>query len=501
MSDLHHPHWWDPNKGVEPSKSETDSDEVEDVYSFDNNASVWLLEDNEKQSEPLFLSDDKNDGGNENENDTEKKDDVDEPIKNKLGLLVSLIVMVGTGILNVIYGKLQMIPMYNYPSFLSIFESIVFIPMIYAVFLPMNRMGQISTDQFKLSKIPFAIMGFLDGLTGLMQVFACDYISGPLIALIPQATIPISLVLSKFMLKKKYNMGQIFGAIIVIMGILIALGQSLTNSNGSSHLCLPNFGDDDCAVCHSETSEVACLSHLVKSEDDTSKPSIDFLYSIVNNNIELGSVQSKSHTSNSNCKWEASTESNSGAMSTLWWSLVMFLACIPQSISCIYKEREMEKRKLDPIYMSVWVANFQAIFTIALIIPAGFLVSPPVSATELLENFYHGFMCYIGYDRIKTGCHPDQCSDSMKFVNIFLFFNLILSIAVMYVLKFGSANIMVIGWTLVVPASNLAFSLPFIPQSIPLNLMDVWGLITIMIGIISFRFGSNLYTMIKDLEF
>lgn len=475
MDGLHHPHWWDPNKVIEIPDSGSDGDEVEDVYNFENNASVWLLGDEEKrkQSDPFLSPDDKKVNENDENNTMSKQDDVDEPLTNKLGLLISLAVMVGTGILNVIYGKLQMIPMYNYPSFLSIYEAIIYIPLIYAVFLPMNRMGKIPTEQFKFSKLPFAIMGFLDGLTGLMQVFASDYLSGPLIALIPQATIPISLVLSKIMLKKKYNMGQISGAVIVITGILIALGPSFTNSSGSDHLCLPSFGEDDCTICQSETSKAACLSHLVSRGVGASK---------------------------STCKWEAYTESNSGAMSTLLWSFVMFLACIPQTVSSIYKEHQMEKQKLDPIYTSMWVANFQAIFTIVLILPAGYFSSPRVSMTELLKNFYHGFMCYMGHNRITTGCHPDECSDSMSFVNIFLFFNLILSIAAMYVLKFGSANIMVIGWTLVVPASNLAFSLPFIPQSMPLNIMDIWGLITIMIGIISFRFGNHLYNMIKDLE-
>ena len=121
MDGLHHPHWWDPNEVIEIPESGSDGDEVEDVYNFENNASVWLLDDEEKrkQSDPFLSSNDKKVNENDENNPMSKQDDVDEPLSNKLGLLVSLVVMVATGILNVIYGKLQMIPMVRFILFTS----------------------------------------------------------------------------------------------------------------------------------------------------------------------------------------------------------------------------------------------------------------------------------------------------------------------------------------------------------------------------------------------
>jgi len=50
----------------------------------------------------------------------------------------------------------------------------------------MARAGKISQEQMTMSKRPFMIMGGLDALAGIMQVFAATYLPGALIILLLQ---------------------------------------------------------------------------------------------------------------------------------------------------------------------------------------------------------------------------------------------------------------------------------------------------------------------------
>ena len=353
----------------------------------------------------------------------------------------------------------------------------------------MAYIGQIPASQFKISKWPFVLMGLLDGVTGLMQVFASDYLSGPLIALLPQTSIPISMILSKLMLKSKYTRWQIWGAAVVILGITIALGPELSiRGSESQYTCLPNLlSDVDYSVCKTEVSEVKCLSHLIPKDFS---PEMTFMRKLASS---ATATNGKSTTSMKICKWEKSTATaTSKSMTTLIWSAVMMLSCVPASISNIYKEGKMDEANIDPIYLTTWVANFQAIITVLLLIPSGLFSSHRMLPKDWIENFYHGFLCYIGHNTITSGDNPDQCQDSMFFVNMFVLVNFICGVAAMYVLQYGSSNIMFISATAIVPVSNLAFALPSLPGSTPVNGADIWGLVTILVGISCYHFGPQL---------
>ena len=50
-----------------------------------------------------------------------------------------------------------------------------------------------------------------------------------------------------------------------------------------------------------------------------------------------------------------------------------------------------------------------------------------------------------------------------------MFFNLSYNILIILILKFGSSNILWMAPTVAVPLGDIAFSLPFVPQSAPMN--------------------------------
>ena len=77
-------------------------------------------------------------------------------------------------------------------------------------------------------------MGFLDSVAGIMQIFAATYLPCSLLVLLVQSAIPISMLLSRVIMKEKYHGTQYAAAVIVCGGILLVLSPSLTSS-----------GDDD----------------------------------------------------------------------------------------------------------------------------------------------------------------------------------------------------------------------------------------------------------------
>jgi hypothetical protein len=67
------------------------------------------------------------------------------------------------------------------------------------------------------------------------------------------------------------------------------------------------------------------------------------------------------------------------------------------------------------------------------------------------------------------------------------------------ILKKGSANILWLASTVIVPLSNVAFSLNFIPNHQPMKPMDIVGLVIIMSGLVVYRFTAQLYSLYEDM--
>ncbi|CAM9732854.1 unnamed protein product [Sphacelaria rigidula] len=153
--------------------------------------------------------------------------------RRQRGLLFSFVAMVFVSLANKVFQKLETIPMYNYPNFLNLFTTFMYIPFSFAYIIPMVRYGSsITPEQTRVPKKVFAVMGALDALSGIMQIFASTYLGGSLLILLAQAAIPISMVISKRLLGSRYSVMQYAGAAIVASGIVVAIGPSLAIGTG-----------------------------------------------------------------------------------------------------------------------------------------------------------------------------------------------------------------------------------------------------------------------------
>jgi hypothetical protein len=116
-----------------------------------------------------------------------------------LAIYFGLMVFIGLG--NKIFNKLMTIPMHSktpcyyilfcivstcpvdYPNFLNLLTTSMYVPVCFAYIIPMARNGGIPKEQLDLPYKPFAVMGGLDAIAGIMQVFAATYLPGPIIIL------------------------------------------------------------------------------------------------------------------------------------------------------------------------------------------------------------------------------------------------------------------------------------------------------------------------------
>lgn len=339
--------------------------------------------------------------------------------KDSTALLIVFLLMVVVGLGNKIFQKLMTIPMHNYPNFLNVLTTFVFLPVCFAYIVPAVRSGLIPKKQTDLPKLNFLIMGGLDGVAGVLQTFAATYLDGPLLILLGQAAIPVSMVISKYLLRAKYTGFQYLGAVIVVGGIMTVLAPTLTGQG------------------------------------------------------------------------------------SILWACMMIASTIPMALSSVYKERALGETELDPIYLNGWIALFQFAFCLAFAAPAAYASSPPVTIDQLPRNLYEGMLCYVGINSqtcapgSSPDCQPDDCARAPVFVNTYLLFNQCYNLLIILIIKYGSANLLYLALTLMVPLGNCAFTLDFVPGHKPLQSTDILGLVIICVGLLCYRFASNILRYLR----
>lgn len=369
--------------------------------------------------------------------DVERGNDVpaeDVPTEEATGkgkaLLISFLLMVVIGLGNKIFSVLLYTPMANYPLFVNLLTTFVYVPCSFAYIFPMIKFGSsITSEQLAVPKWNFAVMGLLDSIAGIMQSLGTRYLHhhGSLIILVQQAAIPVSMVISRLFLGTRYKFYQFVAAGVVVAGIITVLWPSLTGSESA--------------------------------KSDPNDPP--------DTNVPV-------------------------------WVLVFVLSCVPMCLSSVYKEKALGDVDLDPIYLNGWIAVYQFIASFPLLIPGAFASQVPID--DLPQNLWDGARCLAGQNSIlhkeSSSTHIDDCKMSPVYVCAYIAFNLNYNILIILILKYGSANVLWLAMTVMVPLANISFSLDFMPNSKPLTAFDIAGLCIIMFGLVMYRFFGPLKRLI-----
>lgn len=347
-------------------------------------------------------------------------------------LAISFVLMIVFQLGNRIFGRLVVYPMHNYPLFMNLSSTLMYVPVCFAYIIPMLMFtNSITKEQQDISKYKFAVMGGYDSVSGIMSTFAINYItSSSIIVLVQQSAIPISMIISKITLNSTYTKNQYLGASIVMFGIVVVL--------------IPTF--------------------LAPAD---------------------------------------AAPGSGSPMMQLVWIMVMVLSCVPMCLSSVYKEKALGEAEIDCTYLNGWVAVFQSLIAIPLCIPSAAVQQMPVS--NIMPNLYGGLRCSFGLNTITESYNPfnqplDDCTAAPFYVSTYFFFNIVYNFLIVVIIKYGSANILWLASTVIVPLSNVAFSLKFMPGSQPLKVWDIVGLVVIMAGLVVYRFMEQIYQLIDFLH-
>jgi drug/metabolite transporter (DMT)-like permease len=289
---------------------------------------------------------------------------------------------------------------YNYPTFLNIFGNLLFVVVCFCYIIPVSYFGwlnnAIPSELWALPKRPFMIMGSLDSLATTMQVFASVYLPGPLMVLLMQATIPISMIMSRLILGEKYRPRQYLGALIVMVGIFVVLEPVMTQRRDPEFVCEAIHIDDYCTVCQVEKKREPCLSH--KLDDERSPAFLDWNWT---SSGQMGWNSSGTNTTMADddgdregipvCRWISTEDSSTheDAMLMLVWSFLTIASCFPTTVSSIYKQITFTNHpNMDPIFLNGWVSLFQLFFSACLVVPSGMATTPTVLPIDVPEHLW-----------------------------------------------------------------------------------------------------------------
>lgn len=178
----------------------------------------------------------------------------------------------------------------------------------------------------------------------------------------------------------------------------------------------------------------------------------------------------------------------------LIWAAVLIISCVPSAVSNVFKEKVLQKYKMNPMYMNSWMSVFQFGFTLVFCIPT--IYAQNLSITELPRNFVDGLKCLAGYNSavVGTSSSVDDCSLAPFYYFTYIAFNIIYNIIIVYILKHAGSNIFYLASTCLVPIVNIAYSLNFVPGHTPFTVFSIVGLLVIIFGLLFYRFFPLIYS-------
>jgi len=195
--------------------------------------------------------------------------------RNFLFMLGLLIFVIAFGTANRILYKIQLVPMQNYAIFISWVLTLAYCFLYFGIF-SVRRYGLfiITDDQvayvFTLKGLKLIVMGLMDALGFVIGIFAARKLSGFLLTLLPQAIIPMSMVVAWIVLRTKFHWGQILGAAMLVGGLVVSLVPDLEGGTGNQGATTAIW-----AVIYFFSSLPNAISFVLKELVFTEKPNMD----------------------------------------------------------------------------------------------------------------------------------------------------------------------------------------------------------------------------------
>lgn len=180
---------------------------------------------------------------------------------------------------------------------------------------------------------------------------------------------------------------------------------------------------------------------------------------------------------------------------TLWYgTLLIFLAVIPGSMSNVYKEENFKEYNLDVFYLSTYVSIWQGIMSFACIPLFTLSYFGGIPLSDMPQNLVDGWHCFLGAHIEGYACEiPSPSSSTLVFW--FVFANFLYNLALLSMVKHGSALFLVIACAMALPITNLVFTQTWV-MGADVESFSMYN----MIGLLLVVMGFLLYSLVPDAE-
>ncbi|KAK5575544.1 hypothetical protein RB653_006677 [Dictyostelium firmibasis] len=352
--------------------------------------------------------------------------------KETVSILIYVVLYIVSGVINGVLLKKLMIKFVNYGFFLSQLTNYGYLPIFLgAMWYKMYCTNDVPKETRDFPQYKFVIMGLLDAVNGFFVVIGGISTSGSLQQLLNQAIIPFTMIASFIFLKERYSLIQLGGATVILSGVVIALIPSLVGGSSGGNILFYNF--------------------------------------------------------------------------------FYLISVIPGALSNVYKDIAFKSIDMDVWYLQFWDCLYQSLFG-SILFPINNWLPPPatIKFTAILPAMKDGALCLGGKNSIlpiyngtssvlafgSCGINDnyvcDDCHNTWVIVLIYMTINIAYNIFILLVLKHAGATVYSIANTVILPLTNIFFSIKFImgAATSPFSGLSVAGLLVILFGLGGYRVGS-----------
>eukprot|EP01095_Lingulamoeba_sp_RSL-Kostka_P000252 TRINITY_DN10386_c0_g1_i1.p1 TRINITY_DN10386_c0_g1~~TRINITY_DN10386_c0_g1_i1.p1 ORF type:complete len:540 (-),score=147.62 TRINITY_DN10386_c0_g1_i1:202-1821(-) len=356
-------------------------------------------------------------------------------IKNNWQLLLYCIFAVIFTVMTTVYLFLTGQHMPDFPFFIFwsgavSFTPFFFVTLAYSWFIK-KEIGKL---EFSVPQYKLFVIGMFTALNGVCIIYANPHVPGILQAILGPTvvTIPLGMIFSFLILKKKYHPTQLISVLIILIGLAIALYPQLFSGTDSS------------------------------SSEEGSNP--------------VGTTES------------------GNVLINILWDFLFFFGSVPLVLYYIYEEKALIQYENLNLNWIIYWANLYQIITIIFLFPTDAI--PGFGTTDfshLFSHQYYAFQCALGYDVPTDVCSDCNCSGATLSYILFVIGYVGNTFCALGVIKYGNATFSLIVQAIVLPTSEFAFSWKFLmgPYVETLNWQNYVSLLVLLVGVVLFRVNDS----------
>lgn len=124
----------------------------------------------------------------------------------------------------------------DYTLVLIQIQALAYVVVYFSILAVRVKRGLVTKKMLEYPKWKFVAIGFMEACGLALSFPAAARLPGAMLPVLAQIVIPLSLVLSKLILKRKYQLHQLAGCVLVLAGVFLSMKPYLSSSLVSAHL-------------------------------------------------------------------------------------------------------------------------------------------------------------------------------------------------------------------------------------------------------------------------